>query len=398
MDGAKLHLKMDGNVEGDKNLHVQYEVNYQKTKQAFPAWSPFLDRPGDLTRGFVRRGLNTLSATADFSETGQHRNGVKVWHDYEYAWHAEKVGAASRDIVKRGAGALEDAAWHPFGGDWVGTGWGVETRFRASRKDFVAQLSPRLAGAGASDAAANAVLMSLNVKHQVVFRFHVDYDGNVTGRGAIVYTLDPDLCGVAILTRQVNEHVNLMKYLPAVYTAAGLLGKRSVTRFQSTWKPQPSAITRKMDEYIAKLPPRIEPAAGARDAAAFLARYSKHPQHAKLTRKASAFIDVDVAGVPKQRRWAVSGETAYPDIPELVPLPTKTTFVPRKWAQRRAPYLRSFDAEYLLLEWLASTVPKGASGTVRIYSKFPVCPSCTGVIEQAYFHFENITLLVTSGG
>jgi len=407
VDAAKLRLKMDGDVEGDKKLYVQYEVNYQKTKQSFPTWSPFLDAPGDIKRAFVRQGLNTLSDTADFSETGQHRNGVKVWHDYHYAWHAEKVGALPTDVVKLGADAIDDAATHPFGGDWVGTGWGVETRFKSSRKQFVAQFSPKLA-ADLSGAAADAVMMSLNVKHQVIFRFHVDYDGNVTGRGVIVYALDPDLCGVAVLTRQVNEKVNLMKYLPVVFVAAGQLAKVASARFENTWTSQPGMITKKMDEFIAKLPPKIEASAGSRDAAAFIARF------AELKGKHAAFADVqvNVPGFEKVRLWGVAGKKGYPAIKEIVPLPKVRKFIARTWAKTfelarggwdktmlsKQPYLREFDSEDLLFEYLAEKIPKGASGIIKVYSQRPFCPSCTGVIEQAYWYFENITILVTSGG
>jgi hypothetical protein len=28
---------------------------------------------------------------ASFDENGSHRNGVKVWHDYEYVWNAWKI-------------------------------------------------------------------------------------------------------------------------------------------------------------------------------------------------------------------------------------------------------------------------------------------------------------------
>lgn len=50
------------------------------------------------------------------------------------------------------------------------------------------------------------------------------------------------------------------------------------------------------------------------------------------------------------------------------------------------------------MEYLAQKLPSDASGTIRVYSKLPVCPSCTGVIEQFYRLFPKITLLVTSGG
>jgi hypothetical protein len=412
VDSAKLSLKLDGDVEGDKNLYVEYEVNYQKTRQPFPAWSPFLDRPGEIVRAFVRQGLNTLSDTVEFSETGTNRNGVKVWHDYHYAWHAEKIGAGPDDIVRLGADMVDDASRHPFGGDWVGSGWGVETRFKSTRKDFVGQFS-RGAASALDRAAADAVMMSLNVKHHVVFHFHVDYDGNVRGRGVIVYTLDPDLCGVAVLTRQVNESINLLKYIPAIYLAATLLGQQSVNRWEAAWVPESKGITQEVNELISTLPPKIEASAGARDAEAFIARFPK------LKRRNPAFADVNVTGFPKGRLWSVSGQESYATIKELVPLPKTRRFVAREWAKTferieetggfdsrllldakgevRKPYMRDFDAEDVLIEYLAEVIPRGATGTIRIYSRRPFCPSCTGVIEQAYFFFKGITLLVTSG-
>ena len=138
-DQAKLYLQMYGAVEGDRNLYVEYMVNYRGNPSPFPAWSPFLDRPGTISPGFVRMGLNTLSATASFSETGEHRNGVQPWHKYEYTLRAEKVGASPKDIVKSSGGVLTDLARYPYGGDWVGVGWGSETRFEQTRRAFVSQ-------------------------------------------------------------------------------------------------------------------------------------------------------------------------------------------------------------------------------------------------------------------
>lgn len=51
---ARLRLRLDGDVEGDRNLYLEYTVNFQKSRSPFPAWSPFLDAPGDLRPSAVR--------------------------------------------------------------------------------------------------------------------------------------------------------------------------------------------------------------------------------------------------------------------------------------------------------------------------------------------------------
>jgi hypothetical protein len=239
-----------------------------------------------------------------------------------------------------------------------------------------------------------------------VFYIHVDYDGNVSGRGAIVYALDPNLCGVAVLTRQVNEQVNFLQHIAGIYSVAESLRELAARRFHSAFKPTPPTITQKIDEFIRALPPKIQPAAGKAEAEQFRAAYRA------LKAKHLAFADVDVAGFPKIRRWGPSGEEDLSYIPGVVPIPTVTKFKPTKWSKpfklkeggwdstlgKKEPYLRSHDSERLLMEYLAKELPPNASGVIKIYSEYPVCPSCTGVIEQFYWLFDGrITLLVTSG-
>lgn len=406
VDEALLRLRMDGDVDGDKNLYVEYTVNYQKTKTPFPTWSPFLEAPGRVSRQFVRQQLDTLSATAEFSETGTQRNGVKVWHEYEYGWRAEKVGALPKDIVKQNGPELTALAKYPYGGYWVGTGWSSETRFKHTRRQFVGQFSPGLARTMKPEEGAEGVIMALNVKHKTTFYFHVDFDGNVSGRGTITYTLDPNLCAVAVLTRQVNERVNFLKYLPMIYTAARQLGELAVRRFSSAWMKEPTTITTKVDEFISKLPPKVEPAAGSQEVAQFLQAHARIGKGRNL-----AFADVEVAGFPKKRLWRPSGADDYPDIPDVAPVSKTTQFKTGDWAQEfkltesgwdsmpgRSPFPRQLDSERMLLEYLAKELPRDASGVIRIYSRYPVCPKCTGVIEQFYWMFPKVTLLVTSGG
>jgi hypothetical protein len=59
--------------------------------------------------------------------------------------------------------------------------------------------------------------------------------------------------------------------------------------------------------------------------------------------------------------------------------------------------LRKFDSEVILLEHIANTLPDFASGRIRLFSEFPICPSCNGVVEQFRRMFPNIELIVTSG-
>ena len=209
--------------------------------------------------------------------------------------------------------------------------------------------------------AASGVIMSLNVKHETTFYFHVDFDGNVTGRGVIVYTLDPNLCGVAVLTRQVNEQVNFMKYLPVAFAAAAQLGRLAVTRFESTWATESTQITQKIDQFIETLPPKIEPAEGMTQVADFVAT---HPGIGKA--RNMAFADVDVSGFPKGRLWRPSGRGVYPDMPDVVPVPEETpAFKTGEWAQAferdesqwnstpktRKAYSREFDSERMIMEY-----------------------------------------------
>jgi hypothetical protein len=63
---AGLHLKMIGDVDGDKNLYT-----------------------GEIPLAFVRLRLDTLSSVASFSERGEHRNGVRPWRGYQYSWRGE---------------------------------------------------------------------------------------------------------------------------------------------------------------------------------------------------------------------------------------------------------------------------------------------------------------------
>jgi hypothetical protein len=123
--GPRLRLQIDGDVQGDKNLYVEYMVNYKKEKQPFPVWSPFLKDPGKLLpfgqmttyehavsmqRKTFKDEATGKSEVIDipvdvvkaksqemrtpfgwFRESGRNRNGVKAWHEYEYYWNVVQV-------------------------------------------------------------------------------------------------------------------------------------------------------------------------------------------------------------------------------------------------------------------------------------------------------------------
>lgn len=129
VSGNRIVLRKEGDVyDGDPNLTVQYTVNMVTTKKQFPTWSPFIDNDGaDLAKSGKMRQLERKSVTCDvkaqkgegktaktanqctpheelvttyvdsatpfatYYKAGEHRNGVQIWHEYEYAWNAFKV-------------------------------------------------------------------------------------------------------------------------------------------------------------------------------------------------------------------------------------------------------------------------------------------------------------------
>jgi hypothetical protein len=129
-------------------------------------------------------------------------------------------------LVRAGAQA-PNPAMQPYVGHWAGEGWGWEERFRQSAGEFIQQfpggksLPP---GHG-----ADKTVMSLIVRHDTHFDFRVDEQGNITGEGEITYDLFPNLCGVAALTKQVNEQVNMMSKLTSIFEAAGAIGRETVS-------------------------------------------------------------------------------------------------------------------------------------------------------------------------
>ncbi len=123
IDGYEMYLKFE-NADGDPQLYIEYQVNYQTDKSSFPIWSPFLSEPGMIVpsgtmteyeleqyeveqefvdpatgkkqkmkvprQRLVSEDVHFDTPFAVFNEAGTKRNNVSVWHEYEYNWTAYK--------------------------------------------------------------------------------------------------------------------------------------------------------------------------------------------------------------------------------------------------------------------------------------------------------------------
>lgn len=119
-----------------------------------------------------------------------------------------------------------------FIGDWVGSGWGWEIRFKQTAGEFAKQFTKGKVDLPFEN---EKVIMSLMVTHTTHYYFSIDADGNVKGKGIITYDLIPNLCGLAALTKQVNERINLMSLIPSIFKWAAELGRNAVQNFNSEW-------------------------------------------------------------------------------------------------------------------------------------------------------------------
>ena len=128
--------------------------------------------------------------------------------------------------LARMAAQAPNPAMQPYIGHWVGQGWGSEERFRQSEGEFVQQFPGAKSVPG--KIGTDQTVMSLIVRHDARYDFRVDEQGNITGQGEITYDLLPNLCGVAALTKQVNEQVNMMSMMPTILKAATAIGKEAV--------------------------------------------------------------------------------------------------------------------------------------------------------------------------
>jgi len=129
-------------------------------------------------------------------------------------------------------------------GEYYGTGRGWEVRFKHLSGDFVSQFS----GVNKDELpyGQDKVIMSLLVEHATSFKINIAENGEVTGDGEIVYNVIPNLCGLAILTEQVNQAVNLMGEFIFFYDLSTKIGQASVATFEGTFLGLEGALAKKM--------------------------------------------------------------------------------------------------------------------------------------------------------
>ncbi|MGB5289162.1 MAG: hypothetical protein WBQ32_15810 [Ignavibacteriaceae bacterium] len=134
-----------------------------------------------------------------------------------------------------------------FVGDWVGSGWGWEIRFKQTSGDFIKQL----AGSKAKDIPFEGEkhIMTLMVTHVTQFYFSVDESGQVTGKGSITYGLIPNLCGLSALTKQVNEAVNMMSLVPTIFRWGAQISTNTIKAFNREWYQQENKLATSLSEF-----------------------------------------------------------------------------------------------------------------------------------------------------
>jgi hypothetical protein len=86
----------------------------------------------------------------------------------------------------------------------------------------------------------------------------------------------------------------------------------------------------------------------------------------------------------------VSGQAVRPG---TVPAPTSHVFNTIQTGNNP----RTLDAEYKILEQLATQLTSTSRGVVNLYSELPVCVSCSSVITQFQQKFPNVVVNVTIG-
>lgn len=126
-----------------------------------------------------------------------------------------------------------NAKVYPFVGDWVAMAWGWETRFRSS---------------DIGNIPGKNNVMTLTVKHLARLDFTVDMAGRIVGDGEVTYDLDPNLCGVAHLTRQVNEAVNMMSMLADIDQAGAEIVKHANDYFNLASEVEEANVKYYVDE------------------------------------------------------------------------------------------------------------------------------------------------------
>ena len=136
-----------------------------------------------------------------------------------------------------------------FVGDWAGTGWGWEIRFKQTSGNFIRQF-----GGSVSDDIpfeGEKHVMTLMVTHVTHFYFSVDESGHVEGKGSITYGLIPNLCGLSALTKQVNEAVNMMSLIPTIFSWGAKISASTVRTFNSEWYEEERRLANSLSEFSA---------------------------------------------------------------------------------------------------------------------------------------------------
>ncbi len=131
-------------------------------------------------------------------------------------------------------------------GDWVGTGWGWEIRFKQSAGDFGKQFAKGKINLPFEN---EKIIMSLMVTHTTHFYLNIDKNGNVKGEGIVTYDLIPNLCGLAALTKQVNEAINMMDKIPSIFKWSGELSKKAINNFNREWAEEYANYAGSLEEF-----------------------------------------------------------------------------------------------------------------------------------------------------
>ena len=132
-----------------------------------------------------------------------------------------------------------------FVGDWVGTGWGWEIRFKQSAGEFGKQFAKGKLNLPFEN---EKIIMSLMVTHTTHFYLNIDKTGNVSGEGIVTYDLIPNLCGLAALTKQVNEAINMMDKIPSIFMWEGELSKKDIKNFNREWADEYAKYAGSLEE------------------------------------------------------------------------------------------------------------------------------------------------------
>lgn len=185
----------------------------------------------------------------------------------------------------------QDKISKEFIGDWVGSGWGWEVRFKQTAGEFAKQFTK---GKFNLPFENEKIIMSLMVTHTTHYYFTVHENGDVTGKGIITYDLIPNLCGLAALTQQVNERINLMNLIPSIFKWASELGRNAVQNFNAEWYEEQNkfAMDLKVFQNLTKRFSQIKPnsAEGERIKSNFLDWLKNNTLNEDIRKMAAALV------------------------------------------------------------------------------------------------------------